>query len=514
MPTLNINGKRVKVGDEFLKLSPDQQNATVEEIARSMGAQSQPEAPQTPMMEDIGRSALSGLRSGVEGIVGAVGSTNKMTGDLASWLATKLGAGEDTADIIGNVARRVSLTPLAPTTEDIGDATDELVGERYQPQTTAGKYARTIGEFAPNAVAGPGGAIRKTAMAVVPAVLSEGAGQLTEGTDLEPWARVTGAVAGGALAAGKSPNVVKQAAKGAPTLDDLKAQTDALYGRLRDAGIKYDANAFANTIQSATDDLIKQGFRPSVAREAFGYLDDLAMGIGKSPEFDDINAAIQRLGEESRALMRTPDGKGRATALNIVRDKLMRMEEVAPIVSKVPLSGAQFKQLREGARKTAFRRIKARTLEELAENAKYYRSGEDLGVRNQILNLLRSRRGKQMFNAEEKAALMKVAQGRRGLETLSKLGIGLSAQSGGGSLVPLMGGVFTAGASLIPGTAAKAAAPIITERALQRASAAIRSGKLRDPTIMNAAKAEKLRANVRRLLAAQSGKESAERSQR
>lgn len=37
MPTLNIAGKRVKVGDEFLKLSPEDQQKTVNEIAASFG---------------------------------------------------------------------------------------------------------------------------------------------------------------------------------------------------------------------------------------------------------------------------------------------------------------------------------------------------------------------------------------------------------------------------------------------------------------------------------------------
>lgn len=36
MPVLNIGGQRVTVDDSFLKLSPDEQNATVEEIARSL----------------------------------------------------------------------------------------------------------------------------------------------------------------------------------------------------------------------------------------------------------------------------------------------------------------------------------------------------------------------------------------------------------------------------------------------------------------------------------------------
>ncbi|MFT8367554.1 MAG: hypothetical protein ABF646_02255 [Acetobacter papayae] len=39
MPTLTINGRDVDVGDEFLKLSPEQQNATADEIAHSMGGE-------------------------------------------------------------------------------------------------------------------------------------------------------------------------------------------------------------------------------------------------------------------------------------------------------------------------------------------------------------------------------------------------------------------------------------------------------------------------------------------
>lgn len=45
MPVLNIGGQRVRVGDEFLSLSPDMQNETVDEIARSLPGSSAIEAP-------------------------------------------------------------------------------------------------------------------------------------------------------------------------------------------------------------------------------------------------------------------------------------------------------------------------------------------------------------------------------------------------------------------------------------------------------------------------------------
>lgn len=52
MATLDIEGRKVEVDDSFLKLSPDQQNATVDEIAHSLGVtpgaqQSQPTQPES-----------------------------------------------------------------------------------------------------------------------------------------------------------------------------------------------------------------------------------------------------------------------------------------------------------------------------------------------------------------------------------------------------------------------------------------------------------------------------------
>lgn len=49
MPTLNIEGRKIRVDDSFLQLSPEQQNATVEEIAKSLGsAQPAEAAPAQP----------------------------------------------------------------------------------------------------------------------------------------------------------------------------------------------------------------------------------------------------------------------------------------------------------------------------------------------------------------------------------------------------------------------------------------------------------------------------------
>lgn len=57
MPTLNINGRRVRVDDSFLSLTPEQQNATVDEITSQLGEAPQAESAQSQDM----RSDLSSM---------------------------------------------------------------------------------------------------------------------------------------------------------------------------------------------------------------------------------------------------------------------------------------------------------------------------------------------------------------------------------------------------------------------------------------------------------------------
>ncbi|WP_426526802.1 hypothetical protein [Bradyrhizobium sp. McL0615] len=62
MPVLTIGDKQVSVGDEFLKLPPDQQNATVDEIAASIGAKpAAAPAPAAPTVNGVARSAATGV---------------------------------------------------------------------------------------------------------------------------------------------------------------------------------------------------------------------------------------------------------------------------------------------------------------------------------------------------------------------------------------------------------------------------------------------------------------------
>lgn len=165
--------------------------------------------PDTGMVEDVAKSAGTGIMRGVAGVLG-------LPGQLKSWADQGVGLvfdalGAPPADPRG-VAVRDKFNP--PTAEDIRNAGTAVTGiSLYEPQTTAGKYAETVGEFLPGAMAGPGNVIRNAIMfGVLPGVASEAAGQATEGTGLEPFARAGAALTtGGAAAVLSRPSTAAQA---------------------------------------------------------------------------------------------------------------------------------------------------------------------------------------------------------------------------------------------------------------------------------------------------------------
>lgn len=89
---------------------------------------------------------------------------------------------------------------LLNTAKSLGANTDE-------PKTNAGKFAETVGSFLPSAATMGESSLPAVAKSVakygvLPGALSETAGQATEGTDVEPYARVAGAIAPALLGAG------------------------------------------------------------------------------------------------------------------------------------------------------------------------------------------------------------------------------------------------------------------------------------------------------------------------
>lgn len=153
--------------------------------------------------EDVLKSTGVGFGQGLIDIGGTVGDTRKMGADVLKWGAGKLGVDSPAVTQGIDTGTKLLMGPLgmAPTSPQIKSGVEGVTGEFYEPQTTAGEYANTIGRFAGNSVVGPGAGAKGLAARMGRGALaglgSEAAGQATEGSMFEPAARIAGGIAGG-----------------------------------------------------------------------------------------------------------------------------------------------------------------------------------------------------------------------------------------------------------------------------------------------------------------------------
>lgn len=165
MPTLNIEGKRVTVDDSFMSLSPEQQNSTVDEIAKSLKISTK-EQPST--LSDVARSAGRGLKKGFAEFMLAPGAAEAELMNVAG-----------TGDIMEGV----------PTPQ-------QYAAKLPKPATTAGRFAESVGEAVGNPASwiGPGSIAGKTAANVLGGLGAQAGEEITK----DSTGRIIGGIVGAA----------------------------------------------------------------------------------------------------------------------------------------------------------------------------------------------------------------------------------------------------------------------------------------------------------------------------
>jgi hypothetical protein len=172
------------------------------------------------MADDLYKSVDRGLAKGVATIGGALGDLSDLgaRGIHAgtNWVERKLGMPETPAPDYSK-----SILNNIPTSKSVGDAIqrDFYAGEKpYVPQSKAGEVLEAVGEFAPTAIVGPGGAVAK-ALSTVGAgagkVFGGDAAASTLGEGARPYGEFAGTVAGaltpGGAARAITPNPISPA---------------------------------------------------------------------------------------------------------------------------------------------------------------------------------------------------------------------------------------------------------------------------------------------------------------
>ncbi len=188
--------------------------------------------------EDVMKSGASGVASGATKLAGLIPDIASMTKGAANkylfdpLLNATLGPPKSTkslSDLVtgGEGAQPPDINKIFGSA-NIQKTVEGLTGDFYQPKTTAGKYAHSIGEAVPGSVAAPGGMAARLLSAIGAGTGSEALGQATEGTGWEPYARV-----GGALAGGMAPYVAGRAITPIPS----NPQRERLVQVLNDEGV-------------------------------------------------------------------------------------------------------------------------------------------------------------------------------------------------------------------------------------------------------------------------------------
>lgn len=114
MATLNINGRKVKVADSFLSLTPEQQNATVDEIAASLGAQAtntpggNVENPSAAFQQATANASAMGLKSPAPVEPSILDKMMNATGATVNGLVSAVPFLQNTTDAIGGTIAQVT----------------------------------------------------------------------------------------------------------------------------------------------------------------------------------------------------------------------------------------------------------------------------------------------------------------------------------------------------------------------------------------------------------------------
>lgn len=269
--------------------------------AKALAMMREPEKP--GMVEDVAKSMASGVARGAAGLIDLPAQLVSLGPQLGAAALEKTGLMTDPVML---EAMRGAATALPLGGGDTGKKVVSAAtfgGSEYQPQTTPGEYASTVGEFLPGAAAfgglSPSNLLR---YGVVSGLGSEAAGQATQGTSLEPVARVAGAIgapmAAGAIGKAISPFAGADAErlKLAQVLDDFGVPVTAgqrvgSEGLRRIEGGSYQGAAFSEKQADAfTGAVLKTAGIDDATRATPEVLEKAANRIGGV--FDDVVSGL------------------------------------------------------------------------------------------------------------------------------------------------------------------------------------------------------------------------------
>lgn len=438
-------------------------------------------------LKDVAKSGFSGLGQGVAGLVGLPGTiSDAMTSGLTGLANRVTGA-------------NVQL-PGSPLSGDVlSQKLSNAVEGYHEPQTVAGEYARTIGQFAPGMVAGQTGALPRIASAVIPAVASEAAGQATKGTALEPAARIGGALlapagvglvkrTGASIANALSKAPVKSIVdEAAPTVSQLKEASGNLYDEVfqnPNKNVIISKDALSRLSKEVKNIATEFGYKPKLNPKTKVVIEDI-QNLPKS------NSTL--MGLEMSRRVATGVAKDRLTSDGALSGKITQaitnfMDDLddADIIGVAGAADKSGPEILAQARSTYRTMKKSQTIQNIIDNAditagvNYSQAGLDQALQRGFANLAKNPKRMGQFTPEEQTAIKLAAKGTNVQNALKFLGkvFAIRGPVSAGVTSFLGQGLGPAGPYVLAGIgeAAKRGAASGTQASVDALSALVRGG--------------------------------------
>lgn len=410
---------------------------------------------QVSLLEDAGKSLGSGI------VRGAIG-----TAELPEML-TRAGIRgyQEVKQLLGGEVENEM--PILDTKfgKFLRDATTL---DDYEAQTGVGKFAGTIGEFTGGAGAlGTAGKVAKAgskvlgsakgqkigeavartgltreaqATAAVAGAGSEAFGQLTEGSELEPYARIVGALATPTVANATFASLARRADK-MPTINALEAKKNQAYKLAFAQGNNFTPNEVAGmaaqarlaTIVKDVDDVLDQS-----TMEALTLVDDIA--ARGTP------VTMRNIDKLRRELFRK---------YNAANDEVVILDIIQSLDNMVEAKGAT-NALINNARVANKQYSKAKLIEKVFKKTDDQVAGSGSGgntvnkYKQSLTRILNDDRKLKYFTADERDAMQAIVDGSLGQNTLRLLG--KASPSGNGLMMYLNVGAIAYNPAMLGAT--------------------------------------------------------------
>lgn len=432
----------------------------------AIGRRMQPGTPDTPstvsnVMGDMGGALVAGVGRGAAALADAPGdlanlgmsAVEGVTGQPLPGLVRR----GVMATLPGGVGMTRAVNPDANVRQAMADATGGA--SEFRGDTTAGKFAGTVGEFLPGAVAfGGGGAANVIKNAVVPGLASEAAGQATEGTGYEGAARLIGGIAGSAavdFGTKAFRNAFKMSAE-RPTLESLRTTKNIAYKAVDASGETFTSSDLQGMVQSLPKALDDVNYLPEADTATKGMLDKIEKMSARDVSVGQLDGMRQSLWDR----------------FNTTKEPGLRV--MIDAIDELIDSRASTSELMNAARLANSRYKKAELLDEaftkLTDQTSSTGSGGNiLNKYRQAVTAIINGKQKRWFSADELAVMREFARGTPSQNAMRR--IGKLAPSGNGLMTALnLGAAGTFGAPALAISAGASAAKAVADGATERAA--------------------------------------------